>query len=682
MLKYIMGVVVALLLLPSVSEAQVIGGGKGRMPRFATPPTCNNARSGSIYYDTDTNSFLGCDGTSWGALDVVGSIGTANTIAKFNSGATDFADSLLADNGTDVTLSTGAEFRLDDGSATDDAVVFGASQDAAIFYNASQTSLDIDAQAGSAGDQIRLIGGAGGFGADPVLQVITEANEIRFSVNDEPAAGDSFAGGLIQFGHASGLTLEAMNGSDTVAIAAVALGTMGNHTGTGNTLNMFLLPAITGDAELNLHAINIGALTGTAGSDNEVESAITIGTGWDYGLSILDDGSATLSNITLGDSRTADAQIYFDSANLVFDLNGTGGNGVSFVIDGAASASDDMIVLTSTIGLMNGSDTQRGLHLSMTNANHTSTSNNVNIFEIAAITGDAESNLNAILIGALTGTAPSSGEVETAINIGAGWDTGVNQAGSGATSTVLGASFDAAVEFNSYRQDFDSSCHRANNNWGAVGNADGDINRVICGGAISTFHYRLEGAQGDPVNPPNGTGLDIDNDGTDNEGVEIVLSDSAVGNGWIIVGTSPAMYARFNVTITSVSGTDNFFVGWRTNTGYQDNIVVASYDTYAVHLINDTVGNLVIQTGDDTVDGTDENAVNAVWADAETITFEVQIATDGTVTFYTDGVVNSETNATGGFDAGDIAYPFFGLLNAADADTDATINWIEVGEVI
>ena len=69
-------------------------------------------------------------------------------------------------------------------------------------------------------------------------------------------------------------------------------------------------------------------------------------------------------------------------------------------------------------------------------------------------------------------------------------------------------------------------------------------------------------------------------------------------------------------------------------------------------------------------------------ADNENITFEIRIATDGVVTFHTDGTLNAETNATGAFDVGDIAVPFIGQINATDADARTVINWIEIGEVI
>lgn len=56
--------------------------------------------------------------------------------------------------------------------------------------------------------------------------------------------------------------------------------TVGNASGGTNTANIIGIDALTGDAQVTLNGINIGALTGTAAS----ESAIKIGDGWDTGI--------------------------------------------------------------------------------------------------------------------------------------------------------------------------------------------------------------------------------------------------------------------------------------------------------------------------------------------------------------------------------------------------------------
>ena len=92
----------------------------------------------------------------------------------------------------------------------------------------------------------------------------------------------------------------------------------------------------------------------------------------------------------------------------------------------SANGSLNALTLSGTLGIFNGSDTFRGIYLNYTNANHTGSSNTVNLIDVANITGDAESSLNAINIGTLT---PSANSTENAINIGSGWDRAINGAG-------------------------------------------------------------------------------------------------------------------------------------------------------------------------------------------------------------------------------------------------------------
>lgn len=73
----------------------------------------------------------------------------------------------------------------------------------------------------------------------------------------------------------------------------------------------------------------------------------------------------------------------------------------------AASGSANPIDYTGTLGIMDGSDNFTLFDINLTNANHTGASNYVTILDIAGITGDAQAT-------------------ETAVNVGTGWDYGIN----------------------------------------------------------------------------------------------------------------------------------------------------------------------------------------------------------------------------------------------------------------
>ena len=80
---------------------------------------------------------------------------------------------------------------------------------------------------------------------------------------------------------------------------------------------------------------------------------------------------------------------------------------VTTTVANAAGASASAFSDSANLGIMDGSDIFNGLLISLTNSNHTGSGNFVNGIRIGGITGDADAT-------------------ETAINIGDGWDVGIN----------------------------------------------------------------------------------------------------------------------------------------------------------------------------------------------------------------------------------------------------------------
>lgn len=445
---------------------------------------------------------------------------------------------------------------------------------------------------------------------------------LVLAIQDTSAAAENDVD-LVNISSALGI----MDGGLTFDALQIQL-TNANHTGVTNTLNAINIRSITGDAET-------------------VERGVLIATGYDQGVVIRSDGTAALPAVSIGELD--DGFFAIGVNNLGVSLN------AAVVMDwentNLAGAGANLTTISAALGIMDGSDTVNSLSIELTNANHTGTGNTVAGINIGAITGDADAT--EIMINAPVG----------------GFD--------------LSADFGAPIRKRGYRQDFDSPCYKlASGTHGIELVTGGSTNHAVCNGDISVMTFRTDGTQTSPFIVSGGV-LDLDNDGADEEGVEVIFADLATSvQGWVEVGVSPAMYFRASITITSVSGTDNMFAGWRQAEAFVDNVVLATYNTYGVHFINDAAGNLVIQTGDDTVDGTDENDVLANWADGETHILEVRVATDGGFSFFFDDVQVTETNATGAAAAGEILYPVIGLRNDTDADTELTVNWVEIGEVL
>lgn len=95
-------------------------------------------------------------------------------------------------------------------------------------------------------------------------------------------------------------------------------------------------------------------------------------------------------------------------------LSGSGAISTSSTISStntnAAGESANPLDITSTLGIMNGSDDYTAIDINVTNANHTSTGNTVKALDISAITGDADATETAVIIGTGWDAALSAGE--------------------------------------------------------------------------------------------------------------------------------------------------------------------------------------------------------------------------------------------------------------------------------
>lgn len=149
-----------------------------------------------------------------------------------------------------------------------------------------------------------------------------------------------------------------------------------------------------------------------------------------------------------------DAKLYRPSTNTLRTDNLT----IFGAVNGAA-ASASAITLTGTLGIMDGSDTFRGIYLAYTNSAHTGASNVVTGIDIANITGQSTAT-------------------ETAIKVGTGWDSGlttaspvsatyINAAGGGGNAISLSGTlgiFNGSDTFNGINIGYTNSNHTGTSN--------------------------------------------------------------------------------------------------------------------------------------------------------------------------------------------------------------------------
>lgn len=169
------------------------------------------------------------------------------------------------------------------------------------------------------------------------------------------------------------------------------------------------------------------------------------------------------------------------------------------------------------------------------------------------------------------------------------------------------------------------------------------------------------------------TGLQVDQDATANDGIEICGGVLACNKTTFVVGTDPAFYAKMEFSIADVSGTDDCAFGFRKVEAYQANI-----DDYAdMAALNVIAGNINIETivggaATVTTDTTED------WADTATHTLEVYVSAAGVVTYKIDGITPS-TVAAYTFTSGLRVVPFFYFLNDTDLAGDVVLKHFECG---
>lgn len=320
-------------------------------PGFTIPDTSGYAVfAGSSTTSQNQINFIEDSGGNVAFAYRFGSLGTTGSF-RFTEpgGLVDDASFVLIDGTTGViaaaetfmglelefTMSdhTGGEFRAisveaitADAQAVETAIHIETGWDNSIIafgpmeVNANSLNIVINNLADSA--QVATIGRNGSTGgffvngvtAETLIQTGASATYLELKTNQAVATGNirftpaaSQAGASKDFVAATA-TAGIMNGSDTLNMNLQTF-TNANHTGTGNTVNLLSIAALTGDAESNLNAINIGTLTGTTGSASEVEAAIKIAAGWDTDIEAVTDLSLTVDGNDLGVWKVATGEI-------------------------------------------------------------------------------------------------------------------------------------------------------------------------------------------------------------------------------------------------------------------------------------------------------------------------------------------------------------------------------------
>lgn len=260
-----------------------------------------------------------------------------------------------------------------------------------------------------------------------------------------------------------------------------------------------------------------------------------------------------------------------------------------------------------------------------------------------------------------------------------------NWSGFSAIQAGLGASYRLAQNARYRYTDFRALPVYTDLIAGSAPTTDARAGGILLVGDVA-FQVRLEqDIAASPVFNVNATGLRIDLDDTDNDGIELNLGrlvPNAAGGaaestvwtrspGAFTIGTDADFFVRVKLKIADVSDADQIAVGFSVG----DYPAAGTVETYTdVFALNVDAGNVKIEqrlnsgTAAATDTGTDV-------ADAGTVELEVRVTDGGYARAFIDGASPSTDVTNFVFDDGDVVHAFFTILNAAAGDP--TIDLIE-----
>jgi hypothetical protein len=243
-----------------------------------------------------------------------------------------------------------------------------------------------------------------------------------------------------------------------INVNTVSTGPLATLTNNGLNINA------TGIANGTLRGINISGITGGAGS----ETGLSLGSGWDTGISITTSAAESGMTISAGAAPTVDMVTISNTGQAVatagvsaLQINYVGG---AANVEASAARIDitpggtsggvwnGLRVVTNTTGPATGV-TESGIKLEGPTTGGAGTYNGLNIVNILPTTGGTANGINITGSTAAAGTEnginianiTGGGGTETAIKTGTGWDVGISVGAGGITIAAGGLTLSSSA---------------------------------------------------------------------------------------------------------------------------------------------------------------------------------------------------------------------------------------------
>lgn len=210
---------------------------------------------------------------------------------------------------------------------------------------------------------------------------------------------------------------------------------------------------------------------------------------------------------------------------------------------------------------------------------------------------------------------------------------------------------------------------------GAATGTAGDNNVLYT--PFNGFEWNVIGTQTILAPSLDAFGLNLVQDQTSGDGIELGMGVTALSPSSFIVGTDRAFFFRMTFKVQDASGCNPLIIGFRKAQAFD--ATLANYTDFAsigiVGTANPNTIKIQTQIGTAGVVVTD---TTQTWADGETHTLTVLVSATGVVTYQVDWLPPTVVAAYT-FTSGLTVIPFVRFTQAADVTSQASTNWYEVG---
>lgn len=208
---------------------------------------------------------------------------------------------------------------------------------------------------------------------------------------------------------------------------------------------------------------------------------------------------------------------------------------------------------------------------------------------------------------------------------------------------------------------------------GAATGVAGDNNVLFT--AFNQYEWNVIGTQTILAPKLDTFGLNLVQDATAGDGIELCLGRTALCPAGFTVGEQAAFFFQYKTQVQDVSGCNPLGIGFLKAQAF--NATLASYTDFAFIGIVGTAGHIQTITnlnsaGAVTTDTTD------VAVDGAVMQLQINVSSTGVVT-YQYNYQEPTVVAAFQFDSGDFVVPFVRFTQAADLTTQAATNYLEVG---